>query len=74
MIEHCVSSYQKRQKELTYRVYMTDSVKVLIEAQYGGVELPRYIDQIEPKKQEEPEETAEMVIARITEDLKNMGK
>ena len=67
MIEHCISSLLKRKKEMAYREYVTDALKGLIELiSPSNLNLPRYADQIAPKpKEQEPEETAEDVIARI---------
>ena len=40
----------------------------------GKADVPRFYDQIEtPGKEEKPEETAEDVIARITQSLTDMG-
>lgn len=83
MIEHCISAFRKQQRDLKYRVYVTDALKDLIEIQVvkggGKVDYRRFFDLIndKPQKQDEPEakeETAEDVIARITDNLINMGK
>lgn len=83
VIDHCISTFQKRQKDVMYRVYVTDALKDLIEVQVarggGSVEYRRFYDFIKDKskrkeEQKSPEETAEDVIARITNNLKNMGK
>ena len=76
MIEHCISSYQKSQKELQYRVYITDMLKNCFDfITSGKADVPRFYDQIEktPGKEEKPEETADDVIARITQSLTDMG-
>lgn len=75
MIEHCVSSYQKRQKELQYRVYVTDMLKNIIDINTGGkADVPRFADLMEEHHDNnKPEETADDVIARITQNLTDMG-
>ena len=65
-----------------YRIYVTDALKDLIEIQVvrggGKVDYRRFFDLIndKPKEQESEtkEETAEDVIARITNNLMNMGE
>lgn len=63
-----------------YRVYVTDALKGLIEIQAArcgnSVDYRRFYDFIDEKsknKEEKPEETAEDVIARITNNMRNMG-
>lgn len=83
MIDHCISTFQKNQKDLIYRVYVTNALKNLIEIQTAGweenIEYPRFYDLINKKpneqqdEQEEAAETADDVIKRIKSNLINIG-
>lgn len=57
---------------------MSDAVRAVAEmlhARFSGrdADLPRYYDQIVPKKEEKEQETAEDVISRIMKNLTEMG-
>ena len=75
MIQHCIASIRKIYEEKGYKAYITDALKTIIEVYHAahGVEitLPRYTE--EPKE-EEPTETADEIIQRITEGLTHIGK
>lgn len=55
MIEHCISAFSLTQKELAYRIYITDALKVLSEntsRQFGGSCLnSRWYDIINTKEE-----------------------
>ena len=56
-----------------YKAYVTDCLKSTIEMYYNShgftVDIPRFTEPV----QTEPEESAEDIIARITEGLTNIG-
>ena len=56
VIEHCVSLFNRRQKEQIYRNYVTDTLKMIndnLTKIYGGQYMKtRYADMVEPKKQD----------------------
>lgn len=72
-MEHCISSVQRMMEEKRYKEYITDCLKSIIEMYYNShgitVELPRFTEPVKT----EPEETAEEIIARITEGLTHTG-
>ncbi len=83
MVEHCISTFHKNQKEMMYRIYVTDALKDLIEVQVakggGDIKYRRFYDFIKEKPEkeqaeEQPEETAEDIIARIKNNMIDMGK
>ena len=83
VVEHCISTFHKNQKEMMYRIYVTDALKDLIEVQVtrggGDIKYRRFYDFIKEKPEKEqteehPEETAEDIIARIKNNMFNMGK
>lgn len=55
MIDHAVSELAKERERMVFQVYLTDSAKTLIEviakAFGGNVQIQRYADLIEPKKE-----------------------
>lgn len=78
MIEHCISSYRKRQENLLYRVYLTDGLKILVEGKRCD-EFPRYLEMITPETDSEEqeksaEEQAEEIKRRINNTFENLGK
>ena len=59
VIEHCISSFQKQNEVLTYRVYVTDLLRAM--SRQEGI--PRYYDLI--KKDKEPKKDAKEVKEKI---------
>lgn len=59
VIEHCISAFLKLQEEKAYRVYVTDSLKVIAENTTGAEERhamsKRWIDLVEVKADEKEE-------------------
>ena len=55
MIDHAVSELSEERERMVFQVYLTDSAKTLIEvvakAFGGNVQIQRYADLIEPKKE-----------------------
>lgn len=55
MIDHAVSELAEERERMVFQVYLTDSAKTLIEvvakAFGGNVQIQRYADLIEPKKE-----------------------
>lgn len=55
MIDHAVSELAKERERMVFQIYLTDSAKTLIEvvakAFGGNVQIQRYSDLIEPKKE-----------------------
>ena len=83
VVEHCISTFHQKQREMMYRVYVTDALKDLIEVQVarggGNIKYRRFYDFIKEKPEkeqaeEQPEETAEDIIARIKNNMIDMGK
>ena len=74
VIEHYIAFFQKEQEEKTFKVYVSDALRLISEntaKQVGGSYISaRYCDIIEPKKQEE--RTAEEVITDIKEKLRRL--
>lgn len=72
MIEHCVSSLRKWQRDLLYKVYVTDFLKNIC----GSNETPRFYDLAfsddKSQKMQEKQETAEDIISRITNNMRDM--
>lgn len=65
MVEHCLSLYSKAQKDMVYRVYITNMLQRLIRVHYKG-EIPSYYDIISGGKKEETRTADE-----IKDDLKS---
>jgi len=59
VIEHCISSFQKQNEVLTYRVYVTDLLRALSRQE----NIPRYYDLI--KRDKEPKKDAKEVKEKI---------
>lgn len=59
VIEHCISSFQKYNEEMTYRVYVTDLLKALARQD----KIPRYYDLVKREKKEQ--KNAKEVKAKI---------
>ena len=59
VIEHCISSFQKQNEVLTYRVYVTDLLRALSRQE----NVPRYYDLI--KKDKAPKKDAKEVKEKI---------
>ena len=69
MIEHCASAFAKKQKELLYRYYVTDALKV-INSKY---ELRSRFYDLYNKKPVRDDRTSEEIIADISAKLDAMG-
>lgn len=75
VIEHCMSLFKKRQEEKAYKIYMSDVGFALVNyvgKLYGAKENiigRRFIEILEPPKDEKEEETEEQIIARIRKKL-----
>lgn len=75
VIEHCMSLFKKRQEEKAYKIYMSDVGFALVNVvgkAYGAKENiigRRFIEILEPPKDEKEEETEEQIIARIRKKL-----
>lgn len=69
VIDHCIASLRKRNKELGYRVYVTDTLKMIAEntaKQVGGYSpSARYYDTLKPKA----EITAKQVISKMKKKI-----
>lgn len=56
VIDHCVSLFNRRQKEQIYRNYITDTLKLIndnLSKVYGGQYMKtRYAEMVEPQKQD----------------------
>ena len=74
VIEHYIAYFQKEQQEKMYKIYITDSLKMIAEntaKAHGGSYLnSRFIDIIEPGKEET--RTAEEVIDDLKEKLRRL--
>lgn len=61
---------------MMYRVYVTDMLKGLVEAEHrlrgSNIEIPRYYD-LENKKSQKKEKTAEEIISNVSDVLEKLG-
>ena len=86
MIEHCISFYNKKQEDLFYRIYLTDTLMAVASnsaeiAAYchrqGSDIKKRYYDFVEEsesrKKPKKKEQTASEIIERIKGKLRKIG-
>ena len=76
VIDHCISAFLERQRENAYRVYVTDSLKVISENTAGGNErhtmAKRWYDLVETK----PETIEETICAeeKASDIISNIKK
>ena len=66
MIDHFLAEYEKAKTEELYKIYVTDSLKILTDA---GV---RYFDLVNPNSTKSAE-SAESIIKRLSAKLDEMG-
>ena len=76
VIEHYISFFHKKQKDDAYKIYITDTLKLILEntahAINGGQYIQvRYADVVEPQKEET--RTADDVINHVKEKLAKVG-
>jgi len=71
-MEHCIASYAHSQKELAFKIYVTDALKCAVEniagiAGHGSLISKRFADIIvlEEPEEEEVLDTKEKVVAKI---------
>ena len=73
-MEHCISTLREKNREKTLRVYVTDSLmyisEILAKRYSGSYMSRRYIDLIEPKK--EDERTPEDIISRLKDKMRKL--
>lgn len=75
MADCCIALLKKEKKEKEYRAYVTDMLNAILQSQYTQkVDIPRYIDLVEPKKETVPDRTAEEIIGDISSKLARLGK
>ena len=71
VIDHVIASLRKQRKELTYRIYVTESLRIIAEntAKFvGGRMLTQsFVDIIEPK--EKPKMTTEGVVSKMRKKI-----
>jgi len=79
-IDYCILHYNQKMEQKAYEVYVTDRLKAIndIAAHTFGGPAPkmRFFDILEmmkPQKKEDPEKTAEQVIASISDKLERLG-
>ena len=72
MIEHCVSFFNKKQKQLQYQCYLTDALKAIgdtLHAYFGGSYMQsRYIELALPEKKEKkttPKEARKRLLGKF---------
>ena len=74
VIEHYIAFFQKEQREKAFKIYVSDALRILTEntaKQVGGSYLTaRYVDLIEPKKEEI--RTANEIIVDLKEKLRRL--
>ena len=67
VVEHCVSSFNKRQKELAFQIYVTDTLKSIDEKlfnTFGGTAYKdRFIDRITSEKK--PVKSGDEIAAEV---------
>jgi hypothetical protein len=75
VIEHYIAYFKKRQEEKAYKMYVTESLRIIGEntAKYSGgsyIQM-RYADMIEPKKEET--RTANEIILNLKDKLRSLN-
>lgn len=79
--QHTLQYVKQRNKDIIYRVYITDILKMLAEntgrlsqafTQEGKAPSQRYYDLIKEEQQEEPEQTGDEIIADILAGLRKI--
>ena len=74
MTDYCIASIRKYQKEMEYRAYITDMMRLILQSQQTQpLDIPRYIDLVEPQKETQPERTADEIISSISDKLAKLG-
>lgn len=75
MVEHCISTFAKKKKELIYQTYITDSLKLIAEntaKKVGGNSLKvRFAEILESMYNNDKEEDASEVAEQIITDIRN---
>jgi disulfide oxidoreductase YuzD len=65
----------EERKEKEYRVYVTDILLSILKAQFTErIDIPRYIDIINPPKEKKLDRTADEIIQDISHKLDMLGK
>lgn len=63
MIDHCISAHFKREAEDAYRMYVTDSLRLLLAHRPAKIDMiPRYVEIIDHEKTTEPEKTGDEIV------------
>lgn len=72
VIEHYIAYFKKKQEEKTYKMYITDALRLIAEnsaKMAGGSYIQaRYVDLVEPKKEET--RTANEIILDLKDKLR----
>lgn len=75
MVDSCISLLVKEKKEKEYRIYVTDILTSILRSQFAEpINVPRYIDLVEPPRVVKPERTADEIIKNISQKLDFLGK
>lgn len=72
MIEHCVSSFSKSQKDLAYKIYVTNMLYRLDRRYYNDI-IPTFYDTINDKKKKD-DRTAEEIKQDIMTRINALSK
>lgn len=64
MIEHCIDCYNDMMTAKNYQIYMTDSIRFLVE-QLAQVDIVRFADFLDNNEQEEPEKSGDDIAREV---------
>lgn len=73
VVDHCIAIFKKEQKEELYRIYVTDTLKMLTDIQrlrIDKVKVPRFYDLIHKGKEET--RSADEIIDSIKDRLERL--
>ena len=68
-MDHCIATFQKKNEEIAYKIYITDALKLISENTAGLVKgkimSKRFCEIAYEEKKQEPEKSAEEIIAEV---------
>lgn len=67
-----IQNIKRFDRDKAFRVYVTDIMQAMLVLKTNG-DIPRFLDILEPKQNEQPEETADDIISNISEKLNRLG-
>jgi len=73
VLDFCLSECSANNREIAYKTYMTDAVKILTEGYYaahgGSLTMTRFYDEVYAHKKPEPQKTEAEIIADVKKKL-----